>query len=562
MRSLLLIFTVCTLSYMTKAQSISPSILEFKIDSLVSQTIKSNQPGGVVGVISNHRVIFKKAYGMMNLDYNLPNTETTAFNLASVSKQFTSFAILLLERDGKLKLDDEIHQYLPWVPDYGHKITIRNLLHHTSGIAPSDNLRLFAGISLESPWATEDEIELLTRYPKLNFIPNDEHLYSNAGYFLLGQIVEKASQQTFSEYMKTRIFDPLGMSNSAIYDRQGKVIANKASGYKKTGEEYIRMNPEADSFFGETNLYTSLNDMLLWCTNLMEPKVGNQEMIDRIFNPSDTLNRGDTISYTYGFNIWKYKGIKIADHGGYTMGYKTQVMVFPDQEFAVFVLFNNESFDTWNLATKIVDWSLAKQLAPDKPKEHRTIALDNGVLTKYEGSFQMPDGSELTFKNENDTLKIIIPDAPKFIMNAESENKFYLKEADAQCTFVKGSDNLVNELTWHQNNQDFKGIRVANKKVLKDGELEEYAGTYFSEPLNVGYHISYENNRLILNLPKTFKTYLSYDVKMPLNFLNGDKFTSQGVGVVEFTRANDQKINGFKFVDVGRVRNIEFKKRL
>jgi len=313
---------------------------------------------------------------MMNLDYNLPNSETTAFNLASVSKQFTAFAIMLLEQDGKLKLDDDIHQYLMWLPDYGHKITIRNLIHHTSGISPSDNLRLFAGISLESPWTTEDEIDLLCKYAKLNFSPNDEHLYSNAGYFLLGQIVEKASQQAFSEFMKTRIFEPLGMKNSAIYDGQGKVIANKASGYKKSGDIYIRMNPEADSFFGESNQHTSLNDMLLWCDNLLQPKVGTQEMMDRIFSPADMTNKGDTLKYTYGFNVWNYKGIKIADHGGFTMGNRTQVMVFPDQNFAVFVLFNNESFDTWNLATKIVDWSLAKQLTPDKPKEHKTITLD------------------------------------------------------------------------------------------------------------------------------------------------------------------------------------------
>ena len=308
MKRLLPIFAAFIFLYSASAQSISPSALEMKIDSLVSQTLKADQPGGVVGVISNNQIVFKKAYGLMNLDYNLPNTETTAFNLASVSKQFTAFAIMLLEQDGKLKLDDDIHQYLAWLPDYGQKITIRNLLHHTSGISPSDNLKLFAGISLESPWTTEDEIELMCRYTKLNFKPNDEHLYSNAGYFLLAQIVEKASQQTFSEFMKTRIFTPLGMRNSVIYDQQGKIITNRASGYKKSGEDYIRMNSEADSFFGESNLYTSLNDMLLWCENLLQTKVGTQEMTNRIFNPSDTTNKGDTLNYTYGFNVWKYKG--------------------------------------------------------------------------------------------------------------------------------------------------------------------------------------------------------------------------------------------------------------
>lgn len=534
-----------------------------KIDSLVFQTIKADQPGGVVGVISNNQVIFKKAFGQMNLDYNLPNTDTTAFNLASVSKQFTAFAIMLLEQDGKLKLDDDIHQYLSWLPDYGQKITIRNLIHHTSGISPSDNLKLFAGISQESPWTTEDEIEMMCRYTKLNFKPNDEHIYSNANYFLLGQIIEKASQQTFSEFMKTRIFIPLGMSNSAIYDRQGKVITNKANGYKKSEDVYVRMNSEAESVFGETNLYTSLNDMLLWSKNLLHPKVGTQDMTNRFFNPSDTTNKGDTLNYTYGFEVRKYKGIKIAEHDGFTMGNRTHITIFPEQKFIVFVLFNNESFDIWNLTNKIIDWSLAGQLTPDKPKEHKAITLGSDALAKYEGSFlMMPFGIEFTFKSEDDTLRIIIPGAPKFKMSAESKNEFFLKEADALCTFLKGTDNQVNEIIWHQNNQNCKGIRVTNRKILKDSELADFAGTYFSEPLKIDYLVRYENNKLIMTLPKTFKTYISIDTNMTLNHIDGDKFTTQGIGVLEFIRDKDLKISGFKFADIGRVRNIEFKKRM
>ncbi len=562
MKTTILIFSACLLAFLASAQTINPSVLEAKIDSLVAQTVKASDPGGVVGAVFNNHVIIKKVYGMMSLEYGLPVSETTAFNLASVSKQFTAYAILLLVHDGKLKLDDDIRQYLPWLPDYGQKITVRNLLHHTSGIAPSDNLRLFAGIPLESPWTTEDEIELLGRYPKLNFKPNNEHLYSNAGYFLLGQIVEKVSLQPFGEFMKTRIFVPLGMKNSAIYDRQGKVIANKASGYKKINDEFVRMNPEADSFFGESNLYTSLNDMLMWSENLLQPKIGTPEMNSLIFNPSDTTNNGDTIKYTYGFNVWKYKGVKIAEHGGYTMGFRTHIMLFPDQKLAVFVLFNNDNFDTWYLATKVVDWCLADQLKADKPKEHKAIAMTGIPISNYVGSFQMPDGSELAFKNVRDTLRIAVPGAPEFILYPEAVNKFFLKEIDAQCTFVSGADHQVGEITWHQNNQDFKGVKVTGKKISAPTELAEFAGTYFNGPLNVDYQVRFENDKLYLNLPKTFKTYLSFDTKMPLFQVNGDKFNTQGVGVVEFTRNKDLKINGFRFVDVGRVRDIEFQKKL
>jgi CubicO group peptidase (beta-lactamase class C family) len=561
MKTFVFIFSAWLLSSVAFAQSISPAMLAIKVDSLVANTIKDKDPGGVVGVIFNHQVVFKKAYGLMSLEYNLPNTETTTFNLASVSKQFTAYAILLLEQEGKLKLDDDVHQYLSWLPDYGQKITLRHLLHHTSGIPPSDNLKLFAGISLETPWTTEDEIDLMKRYSKLNFTPNDEHLYSNAGYFLLAQVVEKVSGQPFGEFMKGRIFEPLGMKNSFIYDTPGKVMENKASFYKKTDKGYKRMFPESDSYFGETNLYTSLNDMLLWCENLLDPKVGTREMNNRIFNPTDKTNKGDTISYTYGFYTGRYKGLRRADHSGSSMGVCTQMMVFPDQQFAVFVLSNNESMNIWDFANKIADWSLAGFITPEKPVSHQAISIDKSLLAQYEGSFEMGNGMRLTFKPENDTLRILLPDNVKLNMYPEREDKFFLKEVDAQCTFVKKPGQPVSEICWRQGNQDFKGIKVAQGKPIDITKLDSFAGSYFSETLHVGYPIRYENNKLIMKVPSTFKTYIGIDTDVELYPMDGDRFQTSSLGIVAFERDKGEKITGFKFCDVGRVRNIEFSKR-
>lgn len=561
MKTIVFILAAWLLSSVAFAQSISPSILATKVDSLVAVTIKDKDPGGVVGVISNNQVIFKKAYGLMSLEYNLPNTETTTFNLASVSKQFTAYAILLLEKEGKLKLDDDVHQYLPWLPDYGQKITLRHLIHHTSGIPPSDNIKLFAGISLETPWTTEDEIQLMKRYTKLNFTPNEEHLYSNAGYFLLAQVVEKVSGQPFDEFMKARIFEPLGMKNSFIYDAPGEVIVNKASFYKKSENGYKRMFPESDSYFGETNLYTSLDDMLLWCENLLNPKVGTREMNDRIFNPTDKTNKGDTIKYTYGFYTGKYKGIRMADHAGSSMGVCTHLMVFPDQQFAVFMLSNNENMNVWEIITKIADWSLANYITSDKPLTHEAISIDKTLLSQYEGSFEMGNGMRLTFKPENDTLRILLPDNVKLKMYPERENKFFLKEVDAQCTFIKSNGQPVSEICWHQGNQDFKGIKVTQGKPIDQSTLSSFAGSYFSESLNVCYPIRYENQKLIMKLPSTFKTYAGIETELQLYPMDDDRFQTSSLGIVAFERDNKAKIRGFKFCDAGRIRNIEFSKR-
>lgn len=561
MKTIVCIFSAWLFSMVVAAQSISPARLAMKVDSLISLSITDKDPGGVVGLICNHQVIFKKAYGLMSLEYNLPNMETTAFNLASVSKQFTAYAILILEKEGKLNLDDEVHKYLAWLPDYGHPITLRELIHHTSGIPSSDNLKLFAGLSLEQPWTTQDEIELMQRYDQLNFIPNEEHLYSNAGYFLLGQVVEKVSGQPFGAFMKARIFDPLGMTNSYIFDEPGKVIVNKASAYRKTDHGYQRMNPEADSFFGETNLYTSLNDMLLWCANLLDPKVGSREITSRIFNPTDKTNKGDTIKYTYGFSISKYKGIRMVEHGGAAMGVRSHIMLFPDQDFAVFVLFNTENINTWEVMTKIADWSLSKYLTPDKPVIHTAISIDKSLLAQYEGTFEMPNGMQMTFKSENDTLRILLPDAPKFKLYPENIHKFFMKEVDAQCTFVKGENQKISEMIWHQNNQDFKGVKVVREKAVSRKDPADLAGTYYNEKLNVSYPVCYENNKLVLKLPATFKKYVGIDTDQALNPMDGDRFLTSSLGVVEFIRDKNDRVCGFKFCDAGRIRNVEFRKR-
>jgi CubicO group peptidase (beta-lactamase class C family) len=199
---LLWLFLICTFSLSSQSPGLSN-----KIDSLISINVTNSTPGCVVGIVKDGKILYKQCYGMANLDYRIPVTDSTVFNLASVSKQFTAFLVLLIEREGILSLDDEIQKYIPELKNYGHPITIRHLIHHTSGIPSTDNLRMFAGLSLEMPWDKEDEFEMIQSYQKLNFKPNDEHLYSNSGYFLLTRIIEKVEGKSFSQSIRERIFE-------------------------------------------------------------------------------------------------------------------------------------------------------------------------------------------------------------------------------------------------------------------------------------------------------------------------------------------------------------------
>jgi CubicO group peptidase (beta-lactamase class C family) len=533
--------------------------LAAKIDSLVGITVSKGTPGCVVGVVKDGKILYKQMYGMANLDYRIPVTDSTVFNLASVSKQFTAFLVLLLEKEGKLNLDDEIQKYIPELKNYGNPITIRQLIHHTSGIPSTDNLRLFAGLSLEMPWDAEDEFGMIQSYQKLNFKPNEEQNYSNSGYVLLTRIIEKITGMPFSRCLAEKVFKPLNMKNASVYDAPGKIIVNRASGYRKTGESFSKTNTEGDSYFGSTNVYASINDMISWSINLTTKSLGGTQLIDRLFNPTDTLNNGDTIPYTYGFNVRKYRGLKIVEHSGFTMGFKTDIMHYPEVGFSVFVLSNNETSEPWNIATQIVDLCLKDLLKPDKGTEHKEISINKDLYKLYKGSYQLPDGLVLKFDIVNDTLKLIIPEAPIFTMYAEKENEFFLKDFDAQCTFVKDSKGKVNEIIWHQNNQNPRGVRYTEPKPLTQKELQSYTGKYEIPELNVTYPVIAKDNELTILLPKIFRI-INIDTNMKLKHIEGDKF-SGSISMIEFKRNKEGKITGFVIADVGRLRNIEFSKK-
>jgi hypothetical protein len=312
---------------------------------------------------------------------------------------------------------------------------------------------------------------------------------SNTGYVLLTRIVEKSTGIPFSQCMAEKIFKPLNMKNAIIYDTPGKILLNRASGYRKACQSFTKTNTEEDSFYGCTNMYASVNDLINWSINLTTKSLGGKQLVNRLFNPVDTLNNGDTIPYTSGFNVRKYKGIRIVEHIGSTVGFKTQIMHFPEADFSVFVLSNNENIEPWNIATQIVEWCLKDILRTEKTPERKEISINKDLYKLYKGSYQLPDGVALQFDIVNDTLKLIIPGAPKFALFAEKENEFFLKDFDAQCTFVRNSKGQVNEIIWHQNGQNSKGVRYTEPKQFNQKELQNFIGRYEIPDLNVTYQV-------------------------------------------------------------------------
>jgi len=558
MKKIVLIILVKLLIFFTlSAEDIYSENISQKVDSLVSLQHNSDEPGGVIAVLSRDVVLHKKSYGLKNVEQNLEINENTLFDIASVAKQFTAFAILMLEDEGKLNLDDDIRKYLPDVPEYEYKVTIRNLLQHTSGIPSTDVLRLFAGLSLDEKWTQEDEIALIQRYPYLNFRPNSAHVYSNAGYSLLATIVESVSGLSFPEFMAARIFKPLDMNASFVMDTERSDVSNFAVGYKKEDDDFVAFSSLSDFSYGGGNIFTSLNDILLWGQNILSPKIGNKDFYRKISQPYNTLENGDTLFYTYGFYVRDHKGMKMVEHSGGIPGFRNQFMIFPEDDTIIILMFNNESINTRRLATGIAEMLFADKLIDEIPAQRIAIDIEMEDVRVFEGSYVMSDGMELSFVAEQDTFWLELPGDQRFQLFAESDNKFFLKAFDAQCTFVQSDDGSVNEMIWHQRGQDHSAVRVEERIPLTPDDFPPYAGIYYQPELDAEYLIVFENNELTLYTPKNFKKYLGFD-HVVLSHVNGDKFYTGPLGTLEFTRDEDNQINGFVLLNVGRLQNVRF----
>jgi CubicO group peptidase (beta-lactamase class C family) len=281
------------------------------VDSIFARYTTPGSPGCVVAVLKDGELVYQQGYGMANLEHNVPITPATVFNIGSMAKQFTAFAIALLEAEGRLSLDDDIRTHLPDMHDFGSTITIRHLIHHTSGLRCTfPQLLALAEWRDTDATTTQDVYWLLKKQRGLNFRPGDEYAYSNSNYILLALICEQVSGQSFAAFCQERIFNPLGMTSSVINDSFFKVIPNRALGYYNEGPDNWFYAPLTDSVVGPTNVYTTVQDLAKWDENFYTGKVGGPGVIQRMQQPG-RLNDGTELDYAFGLIVGpehRYRG--------------------------------------------------------------------------------------------------------------------------------------------------------------------------------------------------------------------------------------------------------------
>jgi len=338
-----------------------------KVDQLFSEWDKWDSPGAALAVIKDGSIIYKRGYGSANLEYNIAITPSTIFHVASVSKQFTACAITMLAQEGKLALDDDVRKYLPEVPDFGKTITIRHLIHHTSGLRDQWELLAMAGWRLDDVITKQHILKMVRHQKELNFEPGEEYLYCNTGYTLLAEIVKRISGQSFRGYTETNIFKPLGMTNTHFHDDHEMIVKNRAYSYAPDKDSGFRKSVLSFANVGATSLFTTVEDLAKWIQNFDDGRVGGAAAIEQM-QERGILNNGEKLSYAFGLTINEYKKLKRIGHGGGDAGYRSQIIRFPEQKFAVVILSNLSSFNPWEMALQIADIYLAEQLAPEEPK--------------------------------------------------------------------------------------------------------------------------------------------------------------------------------------------------
>jgi D-alanyl-D-alanine carboxypeptidase len=408
-----------------------------ELDRLLTARFPLDGPGAAVVLVKGGRVIFRKGYGMANLELKAPMQPDMVFEIGSITKQFTSTAILMLVEQGKISLGDDMHKHLPDYPDKGTKISIENLLTHTSGIKSYTN-----DLKWMSMWRqdmTVQQIIDITKDDPLEFPPGTKWKYDNTGYILLGAIIEKVSGLSYADYIRKNIFEPLGMKHS-YYGSNSAVIPGRASGYSKDGGNWVNSRYlSMTQPYAAGSLMSSVDDLAIWDAAISAGKLLSKASWDHAFTPYKLAN-GDDTHYGYGWAIDAYDGHSIIRHNGGIFGYVSEVARLPIDQVFVALLTNSDGhdFDTGFLATE-----LAAVAIGDPYREPVKVKLDPKEFDAYTGVYRNGDQTLGTVKREGDRLFAQRAGLPRLEMFAYSDHEFFFKDSFVRLAFEKDASGNV-----------------------------------------------------------------------------------------------------------------------
>ena len=538
MRQKYLCVLLCTFLFNYADAQLSDS-LNKRIDSIFADYDKINSPGCALAILKDGKIVYKKGYGISNLDYNIAISPSSIFHVASLSKQFTAAAIVLLSLQGKLSLTNDIRKYLPEVPDFGRTITFNHLIHHTSGLRDQWDLLYLAGWREDDLIKEKDILEMLTRQKSLNFLPGDEEVYCNTGYTLLAIAVKRITGVSLRAYADSVFFKPLEMTTTHFHSDHSEITVNRTSAYQKSDNGKWKISIPVFDTYGATSLFTTVEDLAKWDENFYSKKVGGNDFVHAM-QVTGLLNNKASQTYASGLFITTYKGYKTVQHSGADAGYRSNFTRFPVEHFSVILLANLANIKVKTLSNKVADIFLKDKSVKDITRAFKT---DSTIVRKWAGEYiDMTTKSRLELNYENENLKI-----NNLILKPLSNLIFSDFDSKTKLSFSGDSSNATCLLSTQDDiPRTFKKVHAVK---LSPQKLREYSGSFYSAELDTKYNLNSDSNFLLVKIPRNEEMKFSGFMK---DMFIGD-FT------ILFTRDKNNKISGF-FLTTDRVRNLYFKK--
>lgn len=539
-----LLFSI-TASFSQEIQKrrITPS----QIDAVFSQWDTPSKPGIAVGILNDGKISYTKGYGLANLEHQVPITPETRFHIGDLAKEFTVYALLLLEQRGQLSLQDDIRKYIPKLALFPHAISIQQLIHHTSGLNNEEVSKTLAGWRSEDVFTKEQAYAIIQNQAKSATNDGNVQRFSDAGFMVLEDLIAKVGKMAYADFVTKEIFEPLGMTGS-IFDTQSAVIANKAQGYfaQEGGFVNSTMNSRHTIL---SDVYTTVGDMCLWAKELGNPKIGTEEMVGKfdglsIVNGS-AVKESNTALYTGGHRYWNFRGAKKLYHVEVAGGYASKLIRYPDYDLAVIIMGNDGAYNgyagTGASALYIEDFLNS---APEVSSKIASKKLSKKQLSVFEGTYwDVTNHTTRKIHVANDTLRYFRGEGNESALVPMSKNSFkMLTRGDVEVNFDSKSvpmtiDVKVGDDISHLISYD------ANADWTKD--LSVFTGNYYAETLNTSYALTLKEGNLVLTHPRLDPVHLSPRIR---DLFTGDQrhFTS-----LAFKRNTNGAVEGFQLATHG-----------
>jgi CubicO group peptidase (beta-lactamase class C family) len=475
------------------------------VEALFISLIKPEASGAAVLVAQNGRILFEKGYGAASVEHGVPATPSTKFRIGSITKQFTAAAILKLQEEGKLSIDDKLSKFIADYPR-GDEVTIHHLLTHTSGIhSYTSKPEFMASVTVG---VTPDEHIKSFKDDPYDFDPGTKWSYNNSGYFLLGYLIEKVSGQSYGEYLRKAFFEPLGMNDTGVHEATA-ILEHEATGYSfEAGRLKKALNWDMSKAGGAGALYSTVGDLYRWNEALFNGQVLKKSTLEAAFTPvaveGDDASKPKEEGYGYGWAIQKFRGLREVAHGGGLHGFLSYLMRLPEEKFTVALLVNCSppapSVDPGGLAHEVAEYYLGEKLAPrETPKVDTTISSKafDAILGRYDYGMGI-----LTVTKERDKVFAQLTGQPKFEIFPKSETNFFWKVVEAEVSFVKNEKGEVTKAIHHQGGQTINAPKLDDVKVaaVDSKTYDTYVGRYDYGGGKAIMTISREGDRLFAQL--------------------------------------------------------------